>query len=121
MSNKLAIIDADGVLANSDARFAQATVNGKVDWKRAFDPAAVSLDTLIEGVGECLDKLVERGHAVVILTSRPESMRAATVQWLAEHGITHHNERLEMKPASAQFVKTVRWKAERVVALAQEY
>ncbi|GAC1468033.1 MAG: hypothetical protein PVS3B3_30770 [Ktedonobacteraceae bacterium] len=122
MSNymsKIAIVDLDGVVANSDARFAQATTDGKVNWNMALNGEYVHLDTLIEGAPEALIELEKQGFVVVFLTSRPDHMRAATLDWLKSHDIVLR--RLEMKPASEQYTKTKVWKARRVDELAREY
>ncbi len=115
---KLAIVDLDGVVANSDARFSQATVNDKVVWKLALNGEHVHLDTLIEGSIQALIKL-EKQYTVVFLTSRPEHMRAATLEWFHVHGVSER--RLEMKPESEQYTKTKVWKAEQVGKLAKEH
>ncbi len=115
---ELAIVDLDGVIANSDARFAQATANGKIDWRIALNGEHVHLDTLIEGSIQALIAL-EKRYTVVFLTSRPDSMRAATLEWFRVHNVALR--RLEMKPSSAQYTKTKAWKAERVGKLAREY
>jgi len=106
---KLMIVDLDGIVCDNTKRFEkaeeakQAFINdllahfGKVDsasekdatnlyWQTVFNPELVSLDTLIEGVPEALDRLYGE-YGVIFLTSRPESMRAATEAWLEEHDI----------------------------------
>jgi HAD superfamily, subfamily IIIB (Acid phosphatase) len=117
MSN-ICIVDIDGVVANSDTRFARATTDGRVNWKVAFDPALVTLDTLILGAVESIKTLEERHYSVLFLTSRPEHMRAATEAWLAQHGLQTYE--LLMKPASAQYVKTVVWKAETITQIVKQ-
>lgn len=115
----LAVVDLDGIVTNSDARFAKATTNGKIDWQVAFNPDLVALDTLIDGCPECLDKLEADGYTVIFLTSRPEPMRVATEQWLTLHGLLD-GRRLIMKPSSKQYTKTKVWKAEAVQELIEE-
>lgn len=107
----IAFIDIDGVIANSNARFEQATTNGKIDWKIAFDPELIKTDVLIEGADECLQYL-QKTFRIVLFSSRPESLRDATNAWLKEHGqygIPHSH--LILKPPAAQYIKTVTWKA----------
>lgn len=116
---RLAVVDLDGIIANSDARFARATTNGKINWQVAFNPDLVALDTLIDGCPACLSNLEDNGYTVIFLTSRPEPMRVATEQWLALHGLLG-NRRLIMKPSSKQFVKTKVWKAETAQQLIEE-
>jgi len=116
----LAIIDLDGVVADSTERFKRATrPDGSIDWPTAFNPDLVALDVPIDGAEVAMKRLEQRGYTIVFLTSRPESMRDATQAWLDVHGLDYHD--LVMKPRSAQFIKTVRWKAaevRRMVALA---
>jgi len=137
---KLAVIDLDGVIADPAERFKraeeakQAFLNDKnarleaifsdgsagkqrateIYWRTVFTPELVSLDTLIEGVHEALNMLYGE-YGVMFLTSRPESMRAATHAWLEAHDISVEHPQfgdfLVMKPPAAQYVKTVVWKA----------
>jgi beta-phosphoglucomutase-like phosphatase (HAD superfamily) len=117
--DRIAFIDLDGVIANNEARFARATMNGKIDWQVAFDPELVTLDTLIDGVQTQLDNLESQGYTIIYLTSRPESMRAATLTWLDKHGLA--TRMLVMKSAAFQFTKTVVWKAGMVNTLANAF
>lgn len=142
---KLAIIDLDGVLADNTARFAKAEEArnafydanrqpgasaavldrlipalergaNDVYWCTAFTPDLVALDTLIDGVLVDLDSLLSARYRIILLTSRPESMRQSTEQWLTGVGIEvsafgeDFGYPLIMKPASQQYVKTVTWK-----------
>src|SRR5579859_6080896 len=131
---KLCICDLDGVVCDNTARFAKAeeakqayrrspasitdeegemkAVN--IFWREAFNPSYVVLDTLIEGVKEALDTLYGE-YGVLFLTSRPESMREATVDWLEAHDISVEHPQfgnfLICKPPAFQFVRTSTWKA----------
>lgn len=150
---KLAIIDLDGVVANVDARFAQAEeikqtfleqagidrhlVSERenatnVYWRAVFNPEYVPMDTLIDGVKEALYDLERNDmggpYEVIFLTSRPESMREATEQWLVEQGIRYQfNENryrrrdLIMKAPAFQYTKTAVWKAGMVQTLEALY
>jgi len=121
MSNKVAVIDIDGVIANSDARFALAKIGSHIDWSIAFDPQHVALDTLIVGVAEALVRLETSGYQIVYLTSRPESMRDATLAWLDQYELINEHRPTIFKPARKQFTKTKIWKAEEVRALVERY
>jgi ribonucleotide monophosphatase NagD (HAD superfamily) len=120
-NNRLAVIDIDGVITNSDARFTLAKVGSHTDWSIAFDPANVPLDTLIEGVPEALQQLESQGYQLVYLTSRPESMRDATLTWLDQYELINEHRPIIFKPARKQFTKTKVWKAEEVRALVERY
>lgn len=130
--SKIAIIDLDGVVANSDARFAmaesiaaEAFAHGTKDytsayWHNVFMPERVSLDTPIDGAYDALNT-IEKDHELIFLTSSPEYMRTATVEWLRNNRLLGTARDLFMKPASMQYIKTVVWKAGLIHALAFAY
>jgi hypothetical protein len=139
MSTRLAIIDLDGVVADATARFAKAEEakqayldemreleitdeRGAVDayWQAVFDPEHVHLDTVIEGAIDALAQLSLEGYDVVILTSRPESMREATRRWLFDQGYPVESA-IIMKAPAFQYTKTITWKAGMVQTLAALY
>jgi len=131
---QLAIIDLDGVIADNtkrfekaeeakqaflaecraepividDDRFKRAKEATNLYWQTVFTPDLVALDTLIEGAGEAIE-MIEKQYDVIYLTSRPETMRLATHEWLWHYSLS--GPRLIMKPPAAQYVKTVTWKA----------
>jgi phosphoglycolate phosphatase-like HAD superfamily hydrolase len=80
----IAIFDIDGVLA--DATHRQHHVQGRPkDWNAFF--AAVGEDPVLEH-GRARLRTLAAEHDVVLLSGRPESTRADTVDWLERHGIT---------------------------------
>ena len=121
-TNKLALIDLDGVVIDATARFARAeeirllhlseagdkTANERY-WREALDPAYTHLDTLIPGADEHLASLRREGFRILYISSRPESMRDATLKWLYDHGLFDDQNLLVLKAASFQFQKTVIW------------
>lgn len=112
----LCIIDLDGVIADSTERFKRAKRNdGSTDWAIAFTPELVMFDTLIDGTKQALNGFADAGDLVILLTSRPESMRDATEAWLAERDLRYRQ--LAMKTKIHQYVKTVKWKADEVQRL----
>lgn len=141
---KLAIIDLDGVVANVDARFQAAELakeqwlmarqqglpyaNDRVTersatdvyWRAVFDPAQVQLDTPIEGAADSMAVLAKREYEVIMMTSRPESMREVTRRWLFDQDIPLGIP-LVMKSSAFQYVKTVVWKAGMIQHLAAFY
>jgi hypothetical protein len=93
-------------------------------WQRVFDSELVNLDTLIDGVHEALDQLQRDGYSVMLLTSRPESMRQATESWLANKALMMRSLyafELIMKAPAFQYTKTPVWKAGMVQTLAMLY
>jgi len=137
--SKICIVDIDGVVADASARFAkageakQAYLNemaelqisderGATDtyWQTVFNPDHVPLDTEIEGAIDAMARLSLSGYEVVILTSRPESMREATRRWLFDQG-KWNAKAIIMKAPAFQYVKTVVWKAGMVQTLAAFY
>lgn len=141
---KLAIIDLDGVIADATARFAKAEEVKQayierasselyaadereatnIYWRAVFNPEYVPTDTLIDGVNEALHEIEQQGYDLFLLTSRPESMREATLNWLFSHFILlpeWSDYRLVMKPSAFQYVKTVVWKAGMVQTLEALY
>lgn len=149
----MCIIDLDGVVSDSSARSQEAekakqafleeqklhpriVENFSVGkeatnlyWQTAFNPELVALDTLIDGAKEALETLrYERAYELLFVTSRPESMREATEQWLFDHDIVfytfisyHSQIALIMKESAFQFVKTVTWKTGIIQTLASLY
>lgn len=128
---KIAIVDLDGVVADSSARFAKAEeakqsalAQNATDrqatseyWRSAFTPELVDLDTLIDGADLAVKRLEQRaGYNIVFLTSRPEDMHVATEKWLTQHDLDGYE--LVTKPTSKQFTKTVTWKADEVKRMA---
>lgn len=129
MENNVAFIDLDGVIANLDERLAVAldtymksvpdelphlrtkkyAESSDVYWQTVYRPDLVEMDTLIDGVADALEQ-AKQSFEIILLTSRPESMREATERWLQQHDITAHS-RLIMKSPAAQYVKSSVWKA----------
>jgi len=136
---KLCIIDIDGVVADGTARFQRAEEAKQayeqtpesvmrnerkgvdIYWQTAFTPELVQLDTPIEGVDQALMDIQERGYKVIFLTSRPESMSHATVQWLFEHTVYDSDDELVLKAPAFKYTKTPVWKAGMVQTLAHLY
>ncbi len=120
-TSKLALIDLDGVVIDATARFARAEEIRQAHlsptsreaneryWREALDPAYTHLDTLIEGADEHLASLRREGFRIIYLSSRPESMRDATLKWLLEHHLFDDLNLLVLKAPSFQFKKTIDW------------
>ncbi len=142
---KLAIIDLDGVIANVDGRFEAAELvkeqwlmerqqglpyaNDPVTerdatniyWRAVFDPEQVHLDILIEGANNALLDIQAQGYKIIFLTSRPEDMRQATVEWLFINTVYDGDDELILKPPAFQYTKTTIWKAGTIQMLTMLY
>src|SRR5690242_4661266 len=120
MTAKIAFIDLDGTVCNSESRFKQARRNGQIDWKIAFHPPLLELDEVIEGAEAALAQLEVEGWTIIFLSSRPQSLRKATKGWLNRYqllqGPSSAERQLILKPAKSRFTSTPKWKAEVVCA-----
>jgi ribonucleotide monophosphatase NagD (HAD superfamily) len=133
MDTKVAIVDIDGVIASNQERIrlakfvakliaqskGQESHENSIHWEIAFYPALVRLDTPLPGVSRALDMLKEKGYSIFLLTSRPETMRKETEQWLDQHDISiRGSHQLIMKDYTHhQFTKTHVWKAQAVTTI----
>lgn len=118
---KAAFVDLDGTVCNSQKRFDKARENngGRINWEVAFHPDLVALDELIPNTPQVLQQLEQQGWTILYLSSRPESLRQVTKNWLKKHKLLagQHSERqLILKPVRQHFVSTPKWKAEVVCA-----
>ncbi|MEO7262097.1 MAG: hypothetical protein ABI047_12715, partial [Jatrophihabitantaceae bacterium] len=79
----IAVFDIDGVVA--DVRHRQHLLERRPkDWQ-GFFAAAADDPGLAEGIDRVLAAITE--HEIVWLTGRPNSLRAVTLSWLADHGL----------------------------------
>lgn len=131
--SSIAFIDIDGVIADCTERLKraeaakQAFLNDpktllrpdevaqkqatQLYWDTVFTPSLLDLDTLIPGAPEHIERLEALGYTIIFLTSRPERMEAAIVEWLDDYGITITGRSLVTKYDQFQFTKTLAWKA----------
>lgn len=127
---RLEALFADELNNNVNAVYVKQGITALLEnlyWQVAFTPELVTLDTLIEGVPRAIEQIELAGYNVFFLTSRPESMRQATTDWIGS--LTPEtvllsgewSDQLIMKPAAFQFVKTTTWKAGTIQTLAQHY
>lgn len=120
MSGKTAFIDLDGTVCNVEKRFAHAWQQGRIDWSIAFHPPLLELDELIAGSEAALEKFEQDGWEIIFLSSRPETLRRATRDWLRRHDLLHgqtgEERRIILKPSQHRWTNTPRWKAEIVCA-----
>lgn len=86
-----------------------------------FDNKLVEYDQLIIGCSEALVRLLEKYDRVVILTSRPLSMREATLQWFSQRCPGHENIAFIFKDSDESTMKTAAWKAHIVTSFAEQH
>lgn len=133
---KLAIIDLDGVVADATARFDQAKADAEaafvgqayekreydnVYWRAVFNPEYVPLDVLIKGTNDALNTIAGAGYQRIFLTSRPQSMTEATLDWMGLNIFISPGVDIIFKAPAFQYVKTVVWKAGMVQTLEALY
>lgn len=112
---KLAFVDLDGTVCNSEKRFEKAYRNGRIDWEVAFRAALLELDELLAHAPEALDRLEVAGWRVIFLSSRPQMLYKATKSWLKTNGLLmgEAGEReIILKPPKYRFSSSAKWKAE---------
>ncbi len=122
---KLAFIDLDGVIIDRSAASRECTRgDGSMDWQRFLSPELTNTDVLVPGSVTDIIDLINRGWDIVFLSSRPQwTMEECTVSWLSQHipifgtSLAH---RLELKPESKKYTKTVEWKVYRLYELVVE-
>lgn len=82
MTQRLALFDIDGVLANDTHRVEFALAR---EWDDYFRHDRVEADEVWPEGRDALDAEVARGDALAYLTGRREDLRTVTEKWLAEH------------------------------------
>ena len=99
MKQDTIIFDLDGTLADIDARRKLSVKdNGKMDWKKFFDPANIALDKPNHPVIIAAQLAHKAGFKVVIFSGRSKATKDATKQWLNNNDIPFHI--LKMRPTS---------------------
>jgi hypothetical protein len=139
MSMKLCICDVDGVLCDTTARFSRAldaktavfqqhiaesdpetvkTIARQVEsefWRVAFTPGLLELDKPLAGVERAMNEIELAGYSIVLLSSRIESLREASLSWFWTHQLEVYdrvsNGTLFLKPPAFQHTETTVWKA----------
>jgi phosphoglycolate phosphatase-like HAD superfamily hydrolase len=102
MTKDTYIFDLDGTIANIDKRRALcAKPNGKMDFKKFFDPANIDLDLPNDSVITTLQNLFATGHKIVIFSGRSKATKKATMEWLEKYKVPYHV--LKMRPTSHPF------------------
>ena len=95
--SKIVIFDLDGTLALIDERRKISTKpNGKLDWKKFFDPSNIKLDKPNLTIINMAVTLARTNHSIYILSGRSESTFIATKHWLNENQVPY--KKLFMRP-----------------------
>lgn len=79
----VAVVDIDGVLADVRHRL-HLVKSSPRDWDAFFDAAV--FDGVLSQGRAWIEEALASGLDIVYLTGRPERCRAATQDWLTEHG-----------------------------------
>lgn len=90
----IAYFDMDGVLANCLWRL-KFLDNG--DYTSFYDPENIKKDTLIYDGRTLLNMYRNAGYKILIVTSRRESCRDATWEWLKKHDIDIPKENIYLR------------------------
>lgn len=80
------IVDLDGTLTNCDHRLFHVKKAPK-DWKAFFD--MMDEDDIHSWCGELILAMRARGHAIILLTGRPDNYRALTEEWLRRYQVPY--------------------------------
>ncbi len=80
------IVDLDGTLTNCDHRLFHVKKKPK-DWKAFFDK--MEDDEIHSWCEELILAMQARGHAIILLTGRPEDYREPTQKWLSRYQIPY--------------------------------
>jgi hypothetical protein len=142
--SKMAICDFDGVIADiaEHTKIAQERakafvlqqapgLDGEAERKALsrffysergfFDNKLVEYDQLMSGCNKALAHLSQEYDKVVVVTSRPPSMREATLQWFSRWCPGCENIEFIFKDSEESVVKTATWKARIVAHFAEQY
>lgn len=142
--SKIAISDFDGVIANITEHTKIAQERAKAfalelaldpkeeAYRKAlssffysergfFDNELVKYDQLMSGCGKALAQFSQEYDKVIVLTSRPSSMREATLQWFSQQCPGYESIQFIFKDSNESVMKTAVWKANTVAYFAEQY
>jgi hypothetical protein len=86
-----------------------------------FNVELIELDRLILGCEKALEQLVQEYDKVVVLTSRQQSMREATLKWFSQSCPGFESIEFIFKDSDEQTIKTSTWKASVIARFAESY
>lgn len=105
----IVILDIDNTLAINKKRYELSTVEtGHVDWSLLYKHENLMLDEPIHCMIELVNWYYNNNYKIVIFTSRPESIRKSTIEWLNVHKINYHS--LYMRSQDNHHIKDVELK-----------
>lgn len=142
--SRIAIVDFDGVIADVTEHtkiaqeraktfvLKQALVSDEQAERKAlstffyseqgfFDNTLLEYDQPIPGCIEALTDLLQQYDRVVVVTSRPLSLREATLQWFSQKCPACESIAFFFKNSDENQVKTAAWKASIVARFAKQY
>ncbi len=112
--NRVISFDIDGVLVDASRRLRLCLSGDGVDWGCFLDCEKLALDEPKERYVELAHVLSKRGYYVVVITGRPERMRACTEEQLRSYGVEY--KALYMRPDGDRRQDPL-YKADAVIAL----
>src|SRR5579885_54052 len=142
--SKIAICDFDGVIADiaEHTKIAQERARAFVRQQASslddaaerkalsrffysergfFDPRLIEQDRPMNGCHQALAHLSQAYDKIVVVTSRPPSLREATLQWFSRWCPGYEHIAFLFKETEESVLKTASWKARLVAHFAQQY
>lgn len=105
----IVILDIDNTLAINKKRYALSTVEtGHIDWSLLYKHENLMLDEPNQCMIELTNWYYDNNYKIIIFTSRPESIRKSTIEWLNVHKINYHS--LYMRSQDNHYIKDVELK-----------
>src|SRR5437660_890581 len=86
-----------------------------------FDVKLIEHDQLMSGCDQALADISQEYDKVVVVTSRPPSMRAPTLQWFSRWCPGYEHIEFIFKDGDESVEKTTTWKARQVARFGEQY
>ncbi|HLZ56187.1 MAG TPA: hypothetical protein VKR06_04500 [Ktedonosporobacter sp.] len=86
-----------------------------------FNSTLAELDQPVAGCNKALEQTVKEYDTVIVLTSRPHSMREITLKWFCQYCPGFENIEFIFKESDESTLKTAIWKAQIVTFFATRY
>jgi hypothetical protein len=102
----IVILDIDNTLAINKRRYSRSTLeSGEVVWDVLYKHENLMLDEPNFCMIELTNWYYNNNYEIVIFTSRPESTRQSTIEWLNTHKVNYHS--LHMRSRDHHYIKDV--------------